>query len=138
MVTGFGVVDNKGNQPDKLQYTNVQIVPLQECREQYQKLYHKCKKQYPKQYEYKCTNNAELIDDSMLCAGYYRGGHDACQGDSGGPLVCRHEVDSKQMYYLHGVVSWGDGCAEAKKFGVYANVSKFLDWIKQTLNKYKY
>ena len=109
-VMGFGVVDDNQKQPDYLQKTNVFIVPMKECDDQYQKVGHQ----------------AGTIDDTMLCAGLYKGRHDACQGDSGGPMVCRHD-DLK--YYLHGVVSWGDGCGIAKQFGVYAKVIKFLDWI---------
>ncbi|HVW44732.1 MAG TPA: serine protease [Amycolatopsis sp.] len=59
---------------------------------------------------------------SMVCAGYPDGGVDACQGDSGGPLV----VDGT----LIGIVSWGDGCAKAGKYGVYTRVSTYADDIK--------
>jgi len=65
------------------------------------------------------------ITGSMLCAGYPEGGKDSCQGDSGGPLV----MGSGEGLVLAGVVSWGEGCAKPKKFGVYAKVSAAAEWI---------
>lgn len=69
------------------------------------------------------------IQDSMICAGYETGGKDSCQGDSGGPLIAE---DANRDRYLIGVVSWGQGCARAKFFGVYAKVSSVFDWINTT------
>ncbi|XP_061086087.1 hyaluronan-binding protein 2 [Conger conger] len=65
------------------------------------------------------------LDDSMFCAGFMGGGTDACQGDSGGPLVCK----KNETHFLYGVVSWGDSCGKKNKPGVYASVTKFIDWV---------
>ncbi|XP_062391654.1 plasminogen-like, partial [Sardina pilchardus] len=73
-----------------------------------------------------CNRPAYLngrVKDHEMCAGYIEGGTDSCQGDSGGPLVCL----SQSTFILQGVTSWGLGCPNAMKPGVYARVSKFID-----------
>ena len=61
------------------------------------------------------------IYDSNICAG--EAGKDSCQGDSGGPLACEGK--------LCGVVSWGIGCGYPGYYGVYTEVSYFIDWITE-------
>lgn len=69
----------------------------------------------------------QRLDESMFCAGNLRRGRtDSCQGDSGGPLTC---VENG-LYYVYGIVSWGDQCGLKNKPGVYTQVTSFLRWIK--------
>ena len=70
------------------------------------------------------------VTGSMVCAaGYGSNGQttDSCQGDSGGPLYSPTENK------LVGVVSWGQGCAEAANPGVYVNIGNFKSWIATTM-----
>ncbi|NWH88517.1 PRS56 protease, partial [Aegithalos caudatus] len=69
----------------------------------------------------------DLLTSAMFCAGYLSGGIDSCQGDSGGPLAC--EDPTSHHFVLYGITSWGDGCGERGKPGVYTRVTAFADWL---------
>lgn len=104
-VTGWGSVSEGGEVSNELRQVHVPFLNMSHCE-----------REYPGQ-----------IDDTMECAG--RKGVDSCQGDSGGPLVTKHK--DNDLWYQAGIVSWGNGCAEAGYAGVYQRPSAHCDFIKQ-------
>ena len=36
-------------------------------------------------------------------------------------------------YFSYGMVSWGDGCANEGKFGVYVRMENFVNWIQSQI-----
>ncbi|XP_026181590.1 tryptase-like [Mastacembelus armatus] len=111
-ITGWGYIGTEDPLPDPETLQQLKI-PINSPSE--------CKKQYP-----------ELTSD-MLCAGETTGGKDACKGDYGGPLVCRAAGGFMQV----GIMSYGNpgGCALPGRSGVYTQVSKYLDFINDNINR---
>ncbi|XP_041061556.1 coagulation factor X [Carcharodon carcharias] len=82
-----------------------------------------------------CIQSTNLsVTDNMFCAGYKDDYMDSCQGDSGGPYAVLY----RQTWYLIGIISWGEGCARAGKYGVYTRVPGYLSWIYDTLSEYSH
>lgn len=117
-VTGWGNVDNGESLPPPfpLKQAKVPIVDNSVCDSKYHMgLY--------------TGDNVRIVQEDMICAGNEK--HDSCQGDSGGPLVCKVNGTWLQA----GVVSWGDGCAQPNRPGIYTRVTYYLDWIHQYVPK---
>ena len=77
-----------------------------------------------------------VIHNTQICAGSRKGGIDSCAGDSGGPLLCeKKDPGGTPRWIVYGVTSYGEGCGEKKKYGIYTNVRKYLDWIDDVISK---
>jgi secreted trypsin-like serine protease len=109
-VTGWGATREDGETVRSLRFVNVPLVERKTCN-------------MPLAYDGDVT-------ETMLCAGSMAGGKDSCQGDSGGPLV----LGAGESAVLAGIVSWGHGCAEANKVGVYTKVPVFAQWVKDCVD----
>lgn len=105
-VSGWGRVGNGGLRSTALRRLEVPLVERSVCK----------------------ASSAARITAFMFCAGFRDRKGDACQGDSGGPHVTRR----LGVWFLTGVISWGEGCAAAGKYGVYTRVSRYYAWISNT------
>jgi len=76
----------------------------------------------------------EHIPDIFICAGYQDGRKDTCEGDSGGGMVVER-YDGR--YEIVGILSWGIGCAEKNRPGVYTRITKFRGWIEHVIQNAK-
>ncbi|KAL6104473.1 prss56 [Pungitius sinensis] len=112
LVAGWGSLYEDGPSADVVMEAKVPLLPQSTCKN---------------------TLGKELVTNTMLCAGYLTGGIDSCQGDSGGPLIYQDRISGR--FQLHGITSWGDGCGEKGKPGVYTRVSAFSDWIQAEIQK---
>jgi len=102
---GWGTLRENGSASDTLQEVDLPLVSQASCNQAYQ----------------------GAITDNMLCAGFTVGGKDSCQGDSGGPLLYQNNGVWEQV----GIVSFGNGCAQAGFPGVYTRVANYDSWIKE-------
>ncbi|EGR3918357.1 trypsin-like serine protease [Vibrio cholerae] len=106
-VIGFGarkeVNGDKSDYPTKLHQVDVPFMPIAACRTK--------------------GGSYATQGDNVFCAGV--AGKDSCAGDSGGPIFFRTNRGLTQM----GVVSWGAGCGQPDKPGVYTKLSAFNNWI---------
>ncbi|XP_065809395.1 uncharacterized protein prss56 [Labrus bergylta] len=112
LVAGWGSLYEDGPSADVVMEAKVPLLPQSTC---------------------KSALGKELVTNTMLCAGYLSGGIDSCQGDSGGPLIYQDRISGR--FQLYGITSWGDGCGEKGKPGVYTRVSAFSDWIQAEIQK---
>ncbi|KAM3612100.1 uncharacterized protein V6R79_002594 [Siganus canaliculatus] len=106
-VSGWGRTRFLGSTSESLQKVEVPYTDQTECKE----------------------SSSARITSVMFCAGYYDVAKDACQGDSGGP----HANLFHDTWFLTGIVSWGEECAQVGKYGVYTRVSLYQNWIEHVM-----
>ncbi|NXP20424.1 FA7 factor, partial [Scytalopus superciliaris] len=107
VVSGWGATHARGSPLRFLMRVRLPIVGLERCQRAMDR----------------------LVTDNMLCAGHGTAAADACKGDSGGPFAAFHH----NTWFLLGIVSWGEGCAEQGKYGVYTRVANYISWIKEVV-----
>ncbi|XP_016419390.1 transmembrane protease serine 3 [Sinocyclocheilus rhinocerous] len=110
-ISGWGATDDGGEGSVSLHSASVPLISTKACSQ-------------PEVYQ-------GYISPGMICAGYLEGGTDSCQGDSGGPLACEDSFTWK----LVGATSWGQGCAEKNKPGVYTRITQSLTWIRLQMER---
>uniref|UniRef100_A0A8C6U168 Transmembrane serine protease 3a n=1 Tax=Neogobius melanostomus TaxID=47308 RepID=A0A8C6U168_9GOBI len=106
-ISGWGATENGGGPSLTLRFAMVPLISTKECSQ---------RDVYP-----------GLISQGMICAGYLEGGVDSW--DSGGPLAC----EDSSRWKLVGATSWGIGCADVNKPGVYTRITQVLSWVRQEM-----
>ncbi|XP_061756034.1 coagulation factor IX-like [Nerophis ophidion] len=105
-VSGWGLTQT-GRQADTLKKVKVPFTSRLECK----------------------RSSLVQITPFMFCAGYYNEAKDSCRGDSGGP----HANQRYDTWFLTGIVSWGEECAQQGKYGVYTRLSLYYTWINNMI-----
>lgn len=113
-VTGWGRRTEFGNISPVLREVNLPIISNPKCMTMYRR-----------------SGQNEWIPRIFICAGTENGGKDSCEGDSGGPMVVKGQ---NGRYELAGVISWGIGCGDRNRPGVYTRISEFKTWIVRNSN----
>jgi secreted trypsin-like serine protease len=116
-VAGFGTTsEGDSNPPDQMQFAQVPVTTDEYCAQA-----------YPNGLS-EASNDGSFDPKTMVCAGYPQGGTDTCEGDSGGPLL----APVTGGFRLAAATSFGAGCAQPGKPGVYARLAEgpIREWLK--------
>ncbi|HEX4717299.1 MAG TPA: serine protease [Thermoleophilaceae bacterium] len=119
-VAGFGKTSQDASgPPDQMQSARVPVTTDAYCA-----------KAYPGGLS-EATDDGSFDARTMVCAGYPQGGTDTCEGDSGGPLL----ASVKRGFRLAAATSFGAGCAQSGKPGVYARLAEgpIRAWLKSVV-----
>uniref|UniRef100_A0A8C7CN89 complement subcomponent C1r n=1 Tax=Oncorhynchus kisutch TaxID=8019 RepID=A0A8C7CN89_ONCKI len=123
MVSGFGMKEDEII-ANNLRHIRLPVVKEDECQDSV----NRAKAATP-------TEKIPVLTDNMFCAGVPEGGKDSCTGDGGGAYVLRD--GSNKLFWAAGIVSWGVGCGQTGRYGVYTRVAKYISWINETMEDNK-
>jgi len=112
-VTGWGRLSEYGQISPVLREVQLPIISNSKCMRMYRN-----------------SGQNEWIPNIFVCAGTSSGGQDSCEGDSGGPLVVKGKDGRWQ---LASIISWGIGCGDRNRPGVYTRISEFRSWIRNVI-----
>jgi len=112
-VTGWGRLSEYGQISPVLREVQLPIISNSKCMRMYRN-----------------SGQNEWIPKIFVCAGTSTGGKDSCEGDSGGPMVVKGK-DGR--WELAGIISWGIGCGDRNRPGVYTRISEFRSWIRNVI-----
>jgi len=112
-VTGWGRLSEFGQISPVLREVKLPIISNSKCMSMYRN-----------------SGQNEWIPNIFVCAGTSSGGQDSCEGDSGGPMVVKGKSGRWQ---LAGIISWGIGCGDRNRPGVYTRISEFRSWIRNVI-----
>ncbi|XP_052838675.1 transmembrane protease serine 9-like [Drosophila gunungcola] len=106
-----------GRKRDGLESDILQTITLNQLNQQY------CKSEL-----------GESLNSTQICAGVSNG--DTCEGDSGGPLAQKVKLINNTILVVQfGIISYGKKTCDS--VGVYTDVTSYVDWIQETISKYK-
>ncbi|XP_038046698.1 serine protease 27-like [Patiria miniata] len=88
---------------------------------------------------FECSIVTAYKPDIAFCAGDPEGNQDACKGDAGGPVMRQMTAaDGNKRWVQIGIVSWGEGCAQEGRYGIYTRLSAYKDWIQDHIGSAAY
>ncbi|XP_010179879.1 PREDICTED: haptoglobin [Mesitornis unicolor] len=71
-----------------------------------------------------------ILSNDTFCAGMSELREDTCYGDAGGAFTVQDPDDD--TWYAAGILSFDKTCTSSK-YGVYVDVRRVLDWVKETV-----
>uniref|UniRef100_A0A2C9GLQ9 CLIP domain-containing serine protease n=2 Tax=Anopheles arabiensis TaxID=7173 RepID=A0A2C9GLQ9_ANOAR len=108
-VTGFGRTLQESRSAVK-QKLGIKVYDHARCQEKY------------------ATKNSSITTNQLCAGGEYA--KDSCHGDSGGPLMKLQKV-----WYLEGIVSYGNRCGLEDWPGVYTHVPAYMAWVRSNIKE---